>query len=329
VGVAEGEDVPGGWDPGESGEPPAALLRRAISHVESLLHRLDPIELPDDDPLAHVSESAVTQLPIEPLEEPLPPSTSAAQADALRRSLRVHEEAHRLRAEASGVRAEAAAESERILHEARELSDRVRIEARDSVADLLGLARREAAVVIDAARSEAERIRQTAIADHEQRLAELEKVAERDRLVAADSIRELLDEATRDADRILERARDQGRAEATKLIDAEVASAVAAARRSVEDSHNRARNLLSVAYASVDDARTTMRALIDALRDSLAALDSSADSIASLLGGTAEPAITYDEPADESAPAEPMVELSTWTEHERRPLGLLFGASGA
>lgn len=34
-------------DPGAPGEPPAALLRRAISHVESLLHRLDPDELPD------------------------------------------------------------------------------------------------------------------------------------------------------------------------------------------------------------------------------------------------------------------------------------------
>jgi hypothetical protein len=323
--VADGEDMPGGWDPGGSGEPPAALLRRAISHVESLLHRLDPIELPDEEPLAHLSESTVTQLPIEPLEEPLAPSSSAAQADALRTSLRAHEEAHRLRAEASGARAEAAAEGERILHEARELSDLVRTEARDSVADMLGIARREAAVVIEAARSEAERIRQTAIADHDQRLAELEQVAERDRLAATASIRELLDEATRDADRILERARDRGRAEASKLVDAEVASAVEAARRSIEDSHDRARNVLSGAHATLDDARTTMRALIDALSNSLAALDSSAESIATLLGGTGEPATTYDEPA----PAEPVAELSTWTEHERRPLGLLFGASGA
>ena len=52
---------------------------------------------------------------------------------------------------------------------------------------------------------------------------------------------------------------------------------MAAARKSVEDSDDRARELLTGAYASVEDIRTTMRQLIGALSDSLAALDSSAE----------------------------------------------------
>ncbi len=106
---------------------------------------------------------------------------------------------------------------------------------------------------------------------------------------------------------------------------------MAAARKSVEESHDRARDLLTGAYASVEDARTTMRQLIDALSNSLAALDSSAESIAALLGRAASelPADSGEPAADESAAAEPVTDLSTWTEHERRPLGLLFGASGA
>ena len=70
--MTDGRDVPGSWDPGASGEPPAALLRRAISHVESLLHRLDPLEVPDEEPATQVVEKPVTQLPIGLLEEVAP-----------------------------------------------------------------------------------------------------------------------------------------------------------------------------------------------------------------------------------------------------------------
>jgi hypothetical protein len=337
--VSDGGDQPGDWYPSESGEssePPAALLRRAISHVESLLHRLDPSDAPDAPSLpAPITQLPVSAIPSEPLPiEPLvvseePPGTSStAQADALLRSLRVHEQAHRLRAEASGARAEAAAESERILAEARELSERVRSEARESVAEMLGIARREAAVVIDAARAEADRIREAALADHDQRLAEFEEVAERDRAAAAASIRELLDEATRDADRILEHARDRGRAEAARLIEAEVTAAVTEARESVQDSQRQAHELLSGAYASVEDARVTLRQLIDGLNESLVALNSSAETITTLLGALPAHLPEPREPAeDEPVEAAGRHAGEPWS--ERRPLGLLFGATGS
>jgi hypothetical protein len=328
--VAEGPEVPGEWDPSGSGEPPAALLRRAISHVESLLHRLDPVDA--TNPPAGELDAASTAVVPPPLDEP---KSSTAQADALRISLRAHEEAHRLRAEANGARAEAAAEGERILLEARELGERMRAEARDGVAEMIGIARREAAVVIESARAEADRIRQAALADGDHRRAEFEAVAERDRSVAADAVRGLLVEAAHDADRILEQARQRGRAEAAKVIDAEVSAAVAEARESLRASRQRALELLTGAHAGIDDVRTTMRRLIEALGDSLTALDESAGSIESLLGAFHDPA-DGEPPASAAVVGDESMQFTTeqrtvaarWAERERRPLGLLFGTQG-
>jgi hypothetical protein len=50
--VGNGPDVPGEWDSSGPSEPPAQLLRRAISHVESLLNRL---ENPTDQPTPEVA----------------------------------------------------------------------------------------------------------------------------------------------------------------------------------------------------------------------------------------------------------------------------------
>lgn len=59
VGVGNGSEVPGEWDSSGPGEPPAQLLRRAISHVESLLHRLEnPGDKPDSAPSAPQSDDA-------------------------------------------------------------------------------------------------------------------------------------------------------------------------------------------------------------------------------------------------------------------------------
>ncbi len=51
--MGNGPDVPGEWDSSGPSEPPAQLLRRAISHVESLLNRLEnPGEqLPSESPV--------------------------------------------------------------------------------------------------------------------------------------------------------------------------------------------------------------------------------------------------------------------------------------
>jgi hypothetical protein len=329
--VADGPEVPGEWDPSGSGEPPAALLRRAISHVESLLHRLDPVD---------AMNPPAGDLDLPPVVVPPPavdePKSSTAQADALRISLRAHEEAHRLRAEANGARAEAAAEGERILIEARELGERIRADARDTVAEMVGIARGEAAVVIEAARAEAERIRQAALADDDHRRAEFEAHAEHDRVLAADAVRALLDEATHDADRILEQARQRGRAEAAKVIDIEVGAAVAEARESVQASRQRALELLTGAHSSIEEVRATMRRLIDALGESLTSLDASAGSIDALLGSVldyADPSGPEAAPADSEADAERFTAeqrhvADRWADRERRPLGLLFGTQG-
>ena len=51
--MGNGPDVPGEWDSSGPSEPPAQLLRRAISHVESLLNRLEnPADQPAPEPAA-------------------------------------------------------------------------------------------------------------------------------------------------------------------------------------------------------------------------------------------------------------------------------------
>lgn len=260
--MADGPEVSGEWDLSGTGEPPAALLRRAISHVESLLHRLDPVDATsppaaDGDPAAAAVAPPLTSAPSSSAVSFGEPSSSA-QADALRTSLRAH-----------------------------------------------------AAIVIDAARSEADLIRRVSLVDDDNRRAELEQAVERDRSLAAAAVRDMLDDAARDADRILEQARQ------------------------------RALDLLTGAHASVDQVRATMRRVVETLNESLTSLDASTSSIESLLASVH----AYAEPPSRSTPPRPVAPAvastvpqftaeqrtvaSRWAEeHERRPLGLLFGTQG-
>lgn len=308
-----GPDLPGDGDPSGPTEPPAQLLRRAISHVESLLHRLEPAPDagPQDDPGEADAEPgsgyvvelsrAGTAVPTagsaedgdaEPAvavagerddgEEPptvaerqrdeghvpLSGVSSAAQAEALRITLNAHEEAHRLRAEANGLRAEAAAEGERVLLEARMLSDRLHEESRESATELLSAARREAAALLEAAGAEAERIRAEAA--------------------------------------------DAAQAEADRLVADQVSTATAEARRIVAAGRARARELLDAVDSGAENVRGSMRDALRSLGESLAAFDAAVQGIDSLREDVRE------------VPAERVADDDD--AETRRPLGLLFGA---
>ena len=307
--MGEEPQIPGDWDPTGSGEPPAQLLRRAISHVESLLHRLEPaVEAVDDTQTA--AASGVDTSPVVARTDtradapevptaadptrftPLPTVSSAEKAEALRITLHAHEEAHRLQSEANALRAAAASDGERMLLEARAMTDQVHIEARESATALLEAARRESQAMLDAAGAEAASIRQRAVADHDSRRAEYDALAEQERAAALDEANVIIEQAERDAERIRTAARDEGRAAAVRIAHEQVSGAVA-------------------------DVRRTMHSLIAQVRQALAAFD---ESVQFMEIASATPAETEFEA--EPSPAQTMPEPV----EARRPLGLLFGA---
>jgi hypothetical protein len=161
--VADAPQVPGGWDPAESGDPPAQLLRRAISHVESLLHRLenptDATREPSADAAPPPDASRGEPQDLSDRAPVTPISPTVAEAQELHSTLQVYEEEQRAEAAASAARADAAAEGERILTQAREVSDRVQTAARQSASELLVAAQHESAALLAAAEAEADHIR--------------------------------------------------------------------------------------------------------------------------------------------------------------------------
>jgi F0F1-type ATP synthase membrane subunit b/b' len=197
--VTDGPDVPGEWDPSGQAEPPAALLRRAISHVEQLLQRLErpgaPVESAGEAPSmsrpttdlgmgstveAHSDDSGA----IEPvLNNPVRRISSAAQAEALRVSLNAHEKANRLLAEASAIRAQSASEGEQILVEARELADRMQSEATEEAGLYVHRAREDAESLVNQAAAEMQRVRDAALDESER--VRVEAAAEAQRMVEA------------------------------------------------------------------------------------------------------------------------------------------------
>jgi hypothetical protein len=320
--VTDGSDVPGDWDPSGQAEPPAALLRRAISHVEQLLGRLEHAGAPDTATVALPIGSTLTQRDTRTLDGALEPMglaspvrgiSSSSQAEALRVSLSAHERANRLLAESSAIRAQSAAEGERVLSEARDLADRVQIEARDEAREECGRLRTEAATeaqaTVQSAQQEAERLRNDAAAEAHRVVESAQQDAARLRREAADevqalrdtaqqtrsaaedksraehdgasaAIREVLDNATRDSEQIRVQARIQARLDAAL----EVETALAQARSAVDADRLRIQDMLHAATASVVEVRMSMRAVTDALGHSMARVDGAASSVEVLLG---------------------------------------------
>jgi cell division septum initiation protein DivIVA len=273
--VTDGPDVPGEWDPSGQAEPPAALLRRAISHVEQLLQRLErpgaPVEASSEAPSVGRPSSdlgmgsTVEASPgddsgaIEPvLNNPVRRISSAAQAEALRVSLNAHEKANRLLAEASAIRAQSASEGEQILVEARELADRMQSEAteeaglyvnraREDAESLVSQAAAEMQRVRDAALEESERVRGEAAAEAQRMIESAAAESERLRAEADAEARQLLESATEESERV----RNEARAEAETLRS---------------DARAEAESLRSEADAEAQRVTESARVEADALR---------------------------------------------------------------
>jgi hypothetical protein len=197
-----GGDVPEArreWEPSAStdpsADPSAALLRRAIAHVETLLGRLEPhapVEwrsswlVPPIEPVPEPRAAALSPAPTARTFEPfiaVPPPTAmtaipaAGSADstaaANSRAAEIDQEISsvaaaealrlvlRAQEDARRVRTEAAVESERLLREARQLADRVVAEGRARAEALVAQAHAEAAELVDATRDGADAVERT------------------------------------------------------------------------------------------------------------------------------------------------------------------------
>ncbi len=128
--MSDAADIPRESDPSDGVEPPAELLRRAISHVESLLSRLEP--------------RAIALLDVErpdpaPKHDPMPDEAAPGQRSELEQlGALAEDEVHRLwsaaLADADRVRELAAADAERVRDQAREQAERIRAQARSGAA---------------------------------------------------------------------------------------------------------------------------------------------------------------------------------------------------
>lgn len=241
-------EAPGAWEPSASADPPAALLRRAISHVESLLQRLEPLApgrerpAPTVVPLESIAELAWAATPpvrpapvletspagggLSPEQVDEPPAAPAADGDRVSFGGGV---AYRIDAATAGRAAGGSSGSTRpapnLASEGSDLSPLA--------------ATAEALRTVLRAEQDAGRIRAGAAAEGERLLREAQALA--DRVVA---------EARQRAEEMLAEARD------------EVAGLVAAAQRdadtverALDDAACRAR----AALADYREARTGLR----------------------------------------------------------------------
>ena len=233
-----GDDTRDGWHVITSGND-AEALRRSIAAVEALLQHIDdgparPGQQPEE---RSDRQAALVDMPFDVLAH-LPPDGTPHRADVLRDLLAAHDEANRLRAEAAGARAEAAARGRQLITEAQERAARVLGEARADADAVRSAAARELAAARDdtessaravltqaaaaaerlrrAARAEAARIEEKAAAW----LAEQEETA----AILGQRCRE---EARVEATQIRRRAREEGRRRAAAERDTAVAAAIA------------------------------------------------------------------------------------------------------
>lgn len=202
VGVGNGSEVPGEWDSSGPGEPPAQLLRRAISHVESLLQRLETGEKSETAPAAlPPSESGggpAQRAPDSETTQPPAPSSTPAASDE-RTDERAGDNVVELgRASSadgkseyvplSGVSSTAQAEALRITLHAHEEAHRLRAEANG--------------------------LRAEAAAEGERILVEARMLSDRLHVESRDSATELLAAAKNEATAII----DAARAEAERML---------------------------------------------------------------------------------------------------------------
>ena len=114
--MSDGVEIPGRWEVASLGEPPAAVLRRAISRVESILDRLEfrAVRGGDERRLAVPINSHV----VVPIRPNAAPAGNAAVPGGI--------------ANAEELRAEAIAQGERIVLRAQQLCNQMQEKAREA-----------------------------------------------------------------------------------------------------------------------------------------------------------------------------------------------------
>lgn len=203
--MGNGPDVPGEWDSSGPSEPPAQLLRRAISHVESLLNRL---EKPADQTAAEAppivtdsapgsehppAEAEVEVAPSEPAE---PPAAEENNVVELARN------------QATPVTSEPAGPTDAKVGPTLAEADYVPLPGVSSTAQAEALritlhAHEEAHRL----RAEANSVRAEAAAEGERILVEARMLSDRLHVESRDSATELLAAAKTEAEAIIEGAR--------------------------------------------------------------------------------------------------------------------------
>lgn len=149
------ENQGGAWQQAEPTEPPADLLRRALSHVEDLLGRLE---------YPAVKQGELESLADEQTGAALPGGAVATEDST----------------------ATAVVQVEPDLQQARGMARRIQDEARATADAILAQARRDAQLIRGQGRADAEQLAQEAALEAERTLAEAQTVAEQ-RVAAADA----------------------------------------------------------------------------------------------------------------------------------------------
>lgn len=305
-------------------EPDADMLRRSIDQVEALLRRLEDEPKPVAEPVAAEVAAATATLS----------DRTDDRAEALRCLLSAHDDGYRLRAEAARLRSDAAAEGRQLLTEAQERAERVRAEARAAADEIrtstlraLAEARAQTESAARAALAEAgaaaDRARAAARSDAEQVTAEADnRIAER-RETAAVLARQCLDEAERDARKVLEEARKRVRVGEPKDTRRAVKEGVAELKADTKRLGAATRDTLVVALNELEQVTARLAALAGTARSSRSAILSVGAALTDLLGPDApepEPPADEDEPSAE--PVEAVVADVEETEHPARWLEL-------
>ena len=130
--MSDGLEIPGGWEVSGFGEPPAAVLRRAITRVESMLDRLEFRSVRDSG--LRAVDVPVDRLVVVPIRPSAAPAPNAARVPGI--------------PNARDERSDAVAQGKSIMLHAQHVADRMQAQAREAATQVLAAAHRESAALV-------------------------------------------------------------------------------------------------------------------------------------------------------------------------------------
>jgi hypothetical protein len=241
-------------------EPPAELLRRALSHVEDLLGRLEyPAVKQDELPDLGDEQAQFDVVDPEPLAarpELAAPGPDRVSADA----------------DMSAVPGRSV-EEELLLQQARDTAKLVEEDAGATADAILGQARRDAQLIRAQGQADAEQLLQEAALEAEQTLADAE-IRVRQRLAV-------------DGAGLSPAAGGLARAGTAAPLDAEASVAAADFRTAADADRAQAREMLDAARSVLAGLRTDVRRVREAVTLSVGSIESAERAIDALLKGAA------------------------------------------